>query len=98
MVVMLVGKVISVKPERPNAPLPIEVTLLGIVILVKPVQSPNAQSPIVVIVLGMLIPVIFVKPSKPLSAIPVTGQPVAVFGFVAGITMSVAVAVPLLTS
>ena len=45
-----------VKPLQPqNAPLPIEVTELGMVTLVKPMQKKNASSPIEVTELGIIV-------------------------------------------
>jgi len=41
-----------VQPE--NAPYPMLVTLSGIVMLVRPLQSPNAHSPMLVTLLGIV--------------------------------------------
>ena len=59
--------------QRPNAPTPIEVTLLGMLIEVRPLQPENARiSPIEVTLLGMVIEVRLLQSQNALSPIEVT--------------------------
>ena len=62
---ILFSTIIVSKPVAVKIPSPIFVTLLGIVIDVKPVQPKKAPSPIVVMLLGI---VIDVKPEQPQNA------------------------------
>ena len=59
----MVNEASHLQPAK--APLPIEVTELGMVMLVKPLQAQNAQSPISLTELGM---VTLVKPLQPQNA------------------------------
>ena len=64
--VTLFGMVIEVNAVPPTAYIPIDVTLLGILIDAKEVQSPNELSPIDVMVSGNIT---FLKEVQPLNAL-----------------------------
>ena len=69
MEVTELGMSILVSPQLENANLPIEVTELGISMLVKPLQPENAEEPMVVTELGM---VVFLQPK--ISLLPVVSM------------------------
>lgn len=76
----LLGSVRLVNAQPWNASAPMEVTLSGIVILVKPLSS-KASSPMVVIPFAMMT-VVRLLPANALFPMPVTGNPSIVPGIV----------------